>query len=215
MLAGGSSAEHQGLAPPSASFTTQCWQRGACPWTGPRETQSRKTFHGHNILHEQYPQNFNVNFSRDNGTLSETGDGSGLKLPTLILLCSAKPTINWSKDLLIGGSAKRLYCVFPAKESQLKVYSSFYHPSKIIRTLMIRGRRRRVHLINVSVLPRLCLVAASPACDVWSSAQTRQGRGKQVSRATRGGGSGSDQSNPDTGIRSAGQGQDETLKYHQ
>ena len=188
MLAGGSSAEHQGLAPPSASFTTDCWQLGACPWTGPRETQSRKTFHGHNILHEQYPQNFNVNFSRDNGTLSETGDGSGLKLPTLILLCSAKPTINWSKDLLIGGSAKRLYCVFPAKESQLKVYSSFYHPSKIIRTLMIRGRRRRVHLINVSVLPRLCLAAASPACDVWSPAQTRQGRGKQVSRATRGGG---------------------------
>ena len=119
--------------------------------------------------------------------LSETGDGSGLKLPTLILLCSAKPTINWSKDLLIGGSAKRLYCVFPAKESQLKVYSSFYHPSKIIRTLMIRGRRR-VHLINVSVLPRLCLAAASLACDVWTQLRPGWGRGKQVSRATRGGG---------------------------
>ena len=49
--------------------------------------------------------------------LSETGDGSGLKLPTLILLCSAKPTINWSKDLLIGGSAKDSIVYFLLKRA--------------------------------------------------------------------------------------------------
>ena len=81
---------------------------------------------------------------------------------------------------------------------------------------MIRGW---VQLINVSVLPR-----ASPGCSFTrlscgEPSQLQTGPGEQVSRTTRGGEGGVlDQTgarNPDTGIRSAGQGQDETLKYHQ
>ena len=82
---------------------------------------------------------------------------------------------------------------------------------------MVRGRR--VQLINVSVLPGCWSEGCSFTrlrCVAQSQLQTRPGRGKQVSRTRREGGL--DQtgaSNPDTGIRSAGQGQDETLKYHQ
>ena len=71
-------------------------------------------------------------------------------------------------------------------------------------------------MINVSVLPGCSFTRLR--CVAQSQLQTRPGRGKQVSRTRREGEGGLDQtgaSNPDTGIRSAGQGQDETLKYHQ
>ena len=78
---------------------------------------------------------------------------------------------------------------------------------------MIRGW---VQLINVSVLPRAWLQLHSPELRGAQPASDRA-RGTSFPDHERGGGV-LDQTrarNPDTGIRSAGQGQDETLKYHQ
>lgn len=83
------------------------------------------------------------------------------------------------------------------------------------------ARGRRVQLINVSVLPGCWSEGCSFTrlrCVAQSQLQTRPGRGNKFPGPGGRGEGGLDQtgaSNPDTGIRSAGQGQDETLKYHQ
>ena len=86
------------------------WQLGACPWTRPRETQSRKTFHGHNILHEQYPAQRSTgpgtllstntsHFSKDNLYQCQCqiahpppGTNSSNLVSTLKLNCHFKPS---------------------------------------------------------------------------------------------------------------------------